>query len=627
MLVVFAGSAREWNPERTYVEDFRNVLAREYRGRIDLLYCLRRPQGIPVGRDLSAYRRILVHISGEFQLAADTGFRFDRTNETGDFIALSKILSRLRADKALLLDGWVVGLPNETSASGSAPYLLQAATNRLADASRAFTYAAISGRGEGVLTEAATRAASRDRSLGDVNTSLEGWIVDNLLSPRGFVGRPPDGFREKSSDFAEGADSFAWPPGASRRPEIGTEHDAAKSSIESRSRPRAKASAKAVATEEFPVAVRGVDSPADFETSKSERAGSFGQRSGTSRPRRWLVARDRQVPLLFASNRNRVPGKGVALGTEEKLTLVYGRCNIRIPETHRFGKLERPGFFKRIISLVSTRVVDDPKKHFVLASARFITETQFRKYVSSSSGDVVVFVHGFNVNPEGGLFQLAQIIWDLQLKGPGIAFLWPARARIVSDPTDYLYDKDRAEFARPLFAALAKLLLDSIADGRRVHIIAHSMGNQIVLGALRHLSVSAPTAFGELVCAAPDVAPSIFAEQAGVAIPLMRGSTLYASSADKALKLAGKLWKGARAGDVPVEGPLVVPGLETIDVTAIGDHALGLNHSTYATGAAALNDLALLLKHGNRPPNDRTAQIRPVPEGTSQPKYWRYQRQ
>jgi hypothetical protein len=64
--------------------------------------------------------------------------------------------------------------------------------------------------------------------------------------------------------------------------------------------------------------------------------------------------------------------------------------------------------------------------------------------------------------------------------------------------------------------------------------------------------------------------------------------------------------------------------METIDVTAMGDEIFGLNHNVFATTRAIVDDMKILLSTGKRPPNERLAQIRPVPELPAKPKYWRY---
>jgi esterase/lipase superfamily enzyme len=100
------------------------------------------------------------------------------------------------------------------------------------------------------------------------------------------------------------------------------------------------------------------------------------------------------------------------------------------------------------------------------------------------------------------------------------------------------------------------------------------------------------------------------------------GMTLYASAADRALLVAKRVAGNVpRAGDVPSSGPLVVDGIDTIDVTAIGAELFGIGHAVFAK-RSILNDIGLLIQ-GMRPPHMRLAAIQGVP-GNSTPKWWRY---
>jgi hypothetical protein len=77
-----------------------------------------------------------------------------------------------------------------------------------------------------------------------------------------------------------------------------------------------------------------------------------------------------------------------------------------------------------------------------------------------------------------------------------------------------------------------------------------------------------------------------------------------------------------RAGDVPPTGPLVLPGVDTIDVTAASMDSLGLNHSGYAENNALLADIGLLIQSGMRPPGTRTPTLEEIK--TDKGPYWRY---
>ena len=86
--------------------------------------------------------------------------------------------------------------------------------------------------------------------------------------------------------------------------------------------------------------------------------------------------------------------------------------------------------------------------------------------------------------------------------------------------------------------------------------------------------------------------------------PAALGFTLYANDNDRALDLSRRFWGGIqRAGDLP---PLIAPGIDTIDITAIGSSLLSLNHSEYADNPALLTDIAQIFQSHLRPPSKRS---------------------
>jgi esterase/lipase superfamily enzyme len=110
-------------------------------------------------------------------------------------------------------------------------------------------------------------------------------------------------------------------------------------------------------------------------------------------------------------------------------------------------------------------------------------------------------------------------------------------------------------------------------------------------------------------------------------IAALGGITLYASSADRALQLSHKIAQGPRAGDIPPspDSPILLPDMDTIDVTAIGSELFGLNHNTFASTRSAIDDIGRLLRTGERPPNVRTSEIRAV-QLPDKRLFWRYAR-
>jgi len=133
-----------------------------------------------------------------------------------------------------------------------------------------------------------------------------------------------------------------------------------------------------------------------------------------------------------------------------------------------------------------------------------------------------------------------------------------------------------------------------------------------------------PMSLTEVVLAAPDVDVDVFRSSSDRLKGATKGVTLYASAADKALLASELKAGGPRAGSIPSSGPLLFPGIETIDATAVGDDMFGLNHDVYSNARSVIDDIGRLLADGVHPPNIRSPEIRGVPEGSAAPAYWRY---
>ncbi|MET4173879.1 esterase/lipase superfamily enzyme [Bradyrhizobium sp. LA6.1] len=340
--------------------------------------------------------------------------------------------------------------------------------------------------------------------------------------------------------------------------------------------------------------------------------------------------------VMFATNRrmtDTVEGTSLDL---EKIThhfqtwLYYGRAWVTIPAVHRIGTVERP---RRIWkSLWLLKEAEEPAKHFTLAELSRLKESDFFEEISQASAkSALVFVHGFNVSFSDALFRAAQIGYDTNFRGEVIAFCWPSRASVE------LYDADRERALASHYA-----LLDLLNDLRRkasienIFLVAHSLGSQIVVGALSAInSRLGEGALGveELVLGAPDVDRDVFVSSGDFIKSAARGITIYASSADKAL-IVSRLKAGGvpRVGDVPPDGPLLIQGVDVIDVTALGEDMFALNHGVFISDRSVLDDLGRIITSRTRPPHDRTTTLRQVPPhwrelaGRTAPDYWVYPR-
>jgi len=331
---------------------------------------------------------------------------------------------------------------------------------------------------------------------------------------------------------------------------------------------------------------------------------------------------ERSVGMFFATTRADAPLLSEGWFTGERGDrIAFGKAFVRVPESHRLGKIELPMRI-RLLSLNLYTQTRDPTKHFVVRSVDTVPMEEWEVMIRSFPSDTaLVFVHGYNTSFEEGLYRNAQIVWDLQFRGVSVMFSWPSRGHTL----DYTYDRDSALGARKAFVMVLKRL-KAQPNIKNIHILAHSMGNLVVLDALAaHWQDIASLQLGELMMAAPDIDRDLFEDIAPTVRKVTAGMTLYVSSADKAL-IASRILAGGipRAGDVPSKGPVLLPQIETIDATAIGDDPLGFNHTVFAQSRSILNDVGILIQTSRRPPPDRLKEIRGIPEGAATPNYWRY---
>lgn len=295
----------------------------------------------------------------------------------------------------------------------------------------------------------------------------------------------------------------------------------------------------------------------------------------------------------------------------------YGAAEISIPHNRKIGEIARP--FKIGIWGFEIELKEEEGKHFkVKAITEMHREDWLHVLKNASSKEALVFVHGFNVEFQDALFRFAQIVWDLGYGGLPVLYSWASRGSVL----DYPYDRNSALIGRIPFL---ELLGDLSAQGvTRVHILAHSMGNLLVLDALSTHTPPQPLGIDELVMAAPDIDVDQYKLIAPMARKLTKGMTLYASSADRALaisrKIAGKM---QRAGDVIGDEPVLVDQVDTIDASVFGTDLMGLNHSHYATDRSILNDLKRLFADGKRPPPERGVGLDAIPNSIS-PAWWKF---
>jgi esterase/lipase superfamily enzyme len=231
----------------------------------------------------------------------------------------------------------------------------------------------------------------------------------------------------------------------------------------------------------------------------------------------------------------------------------------------------------------------------------------------------LVFVHGYNTAFDSALYRTAQIAYDLKFDGAAFAYSWPSGGAVAS----YTYDRESAGASRPYLREFLEMVVKE-TGAKAISLIAHSMGNQPLLEVLKDMRSSAPpgVVIDQMILAAPDVDADNFANLAGSIEGFAKGVTLYAASNDRALIISRNFWQNPRAGDVPATGPLIVAGVDTIDITAASTDVFALNHSGYAENNDLLQDIGKLIQNGLRPPEVRLPRLERV--NTDRGDYWRF---
>ncbi|MDV6031336.1 MAG: alpha/beta hydrolase [Phycisphaera sp. RhM] len=297
-------------------------------------------------------------------------------------------------------------------------------------------------------------------------------------------------------------------------------------------------------------------------------------------------------------------------------TLVKGIAEVTVPDTHQRGMVERP-------SLLRFEIREDQQEHIVLTSAVELSDSEFERRLAetvalSPSQDLLVFIHGYNVDFQSAIRRTAQIAVDLPFEGVPVCYSWPSQGTLLG----YTVDENNAAWTQThLKQFLLELAHQSGASS--INVVAHSMGNRPTTGALveigwqqRQDDTEPSALFDRVVLAAPDVDADRFRRDLAPALTsIAEHVTLYASSDDQALIASKQVHGYPRAGESGAD-IVVVPGVETIDVSGIDLSLLG--HSYYGDAPSMLQDLYQLVR--NRLPAPQRPQLVPRPLGALT--YW-----
>lgn len=322
------------------------------------------------------------------------------------------------------------------------------------------------------------------------------------------------------------------------------------------------------------------------------------------------------VEVFYATDRKKTESSTPAeVFGKERGPVTYGTCQVSIPRDHRIGELEAPSIWR-------LEFRENPEKHVVLLQVTpqdkdgYFADVASR--VRASTGKkLLLFVHGYNVTFADAARRTAQMSYDLAFDGAPVFYSWPSQG----DVKDYLVDETNVEWTQEdLVDFLADIATRS--DAQNIYLIAHSMGNRALTRSFARLAEDRPELrqkFKEIILTAPDIDADVFRRDIA---PHIAGEdhpvTLYASAADKALIASKKIHGYPRAGDAGA-GLILLPGIETIDATAVDTDFLG--HSYFGEATSVIADLFSLIHKDERPPR-RGLQEVVTPTG----RYWKIAR-
>ena len=277
--------------------------------------------------------------------------------------------------------------------------------------------------------------------------------------------------------------------------------------------------------------------------------------------------------------------------------LLTGYVNVSIPPTHHAGQVERPWKF------FIWQGQEDEKKHVMLKELKRLDENEFysslhQELAQRSAGNrsAFVFIYGYNVSFDKAAYRTAELAYDLGFPGVPIMYSWPAQTKLFT----YAGDLESAELSAPhLQHFLERIARDSGAT--RIHVVAHSMGNKVLTGALERIARERHEPFlDNVIMAAPDINLEAFKESWPELRQVAHRFTLYASSDDRALITAMKIRGGAEFKRLGLGGPeiAVLKGLDSIDASGIDTSLLG--HG-YEAVKPVIDDVALLVEKGLTP--------------------------
>jgi len=365
--------------------------------------------------------------------------------------------------------------------------------------------------------------------------------------------------------------------------------------------------------------------------------------------------RSNLVQVVYGTDRTHVQNKkhGLEYDVDRSQSLAFGVCTVRIGKDLSWADLvkesrksrrtrslpltvERIDEKGRFADTTGFRVVDGKP---VLDQAAIEQEKQaeegLRRLVSEHLASVprkeaYVFIHGVGNTFDYSAGTIAELWHFMGRQGIPVVYSWPAgyEEGIIQS---YTHDRESGEFTIFHLKQFLRTLA-SCPDLRKIHLIAHSRGTDIIATALRELHIECTGGgkqtrdqlkLGVLVLAAADMDVEV-ASQRVVAerLPFVpEDATVYVSEKDLAMKLADFLFGSLRrlgqlrGKDLTPEQQTKLASASHLQFIDAKVSAGFVAHSYFYENPAVSSDLILLLRDHRKPGAENGRPLIKRPDG------------
>lgn len=266
-----------------------------------------------------------------------------------------------------------------------------------------------------------------------------------------------------------------------------------------------------------------------------------------------------------------------------------GYTVVSIPPIHKEGNIETPSIWK-------LQFREDTLKHMVQRSITKLTDADFNAMLSNAQNgeDAFIFVHGYNNSFKDAALRTAQLATDIHLPITPIMFSWSSNGKVAS----YVADEDKVQLAVPAFKDFIRRVAQN-GNFKKIHLIAHSMGNRLISNALLQLKDDTTNLkIDQIIMAAPDVYADLF--KVNYAECLAKRSqhiTVYSAKNDWALLASKKVHKNLRLGEIGPPPPVYV-FQHTDIIDAVNEKTDFLGHDRFARSPRIIADMDSILRSG-----------------------------